>query len=147
VFVTLTARNLNTHLTIIARGEHPNTQQKLHQAGANRTVMTTAIGARWITTMITRPSAVEFLELVADTHILDAELDEIALSPGHKLTGQTVGRVVAGWPHTLLIVAIKEAAGKMTFRPDSNYELKPNDIVILLRESEAIRQFRQREGI
>jgi voltage-gated potassium channel len=147
VFVTLTARNLNAGLTIIARGEHPDTQKKLHQAGANRTVMTTAIGARWIASMITRPSAVEFLELVADTHILDAELDEIELSPGHKLAGQTVGQIVAGWPHTLLIVAVKEAAGRMTFRPDSNYQLKPNDIVILLGESEAIRQFRIRERI
>jgi len=147
VFVTLTARNLNATLTIIARGEHPSTQKKLHQAGANRTVMTSALGARWMATMITRPSAVEFLELVADTHILDAELDEITLVPEHKLVGQTIGQVVANWPHTLLIVAVKEAAGKMTFRPDSNYELKPGDTVILLGEGEAIRQFRQREEV
>ncbi|MCE9556085.1 MAG: NAD-binding protein [Planctomycetes bacterium] len=147
VFLTLTARNLNSKLTIIARGEHPNTQQKLYQAGANQAVMTAAIGARWIATMITRPSAVEFLELISDKQLLDAELDEITLDAGHKMVGQNIGDVVANWPHTLLIVAVKETAGKMTFRPDSKYVLKSGDTVILLGETEAILRLREREGI
>lgn len=95
VFLTLTARNLNSKLMIIARGENPSTQQKLHQAGANRVVMTAAIGARRMATMITRPSAVEFLELISDRQLLDAELDEITLEKGHKLWGK---ESVMSWP-------------------------------------------------
>jgi len=34
VFLTLTARNMNPELRIIARGEHPRTEKKLFQAGA-----------------------------------------------------------------------------------------------------------------
>jgi voltage-gated potassium channel len=147
VFLTLTARNLNKKLMIIARGEHPTTQQKLHQAGADRTVMTAAINARWIATMITRPSAVEFLELLSDNQLLEAELDEIVLAPGHQLVGRTIADVVSHWPHTLLIVAVKEVRGKMTFRPDPGYMLATGDIVILLGETEAIRGLREREGI
>ena len=147
VFLTLTARNLNSKLMIIARGEHPSTQQKLHQAGADRAVMTAAIGARWIASMITRPSAVEFLELLSDTQLMDAELDEITLNETHPLAGRRIGEVVANWPHTLLIVAVKEAAGKMTFRPEPNYVLAANDTVILLGESESIRRLREREAI
>jgi len=147
VFLTLTARNLNPKLMIIARGENPSTQKKLHQAGADRTVMTAAIGARWIATMITRPSAVEFLELISDKQQLDAELDEIVIEAGHKLAGRRIGDVVADWPHTLLIVAVKAAGGKMTFRPDASYELKVADTVILLGETDAIRRLREREAI
>src|SRR5258708_31497175 len=35
VFITLTARNLNRNLLIIARGEQPSTEKKLLQAGGN----------------------------------------------------------------------------------------------------------------
>ncbi|MCE9545175.1 MAG: NAD-binding protein [Planctomycetia bacterium] len=147
VFLTLTARNLNSKLWIIARGEQPGTQKKLRQAGANRAVMTAAIGARWIASMITRPSTVEFLELVSDTETLDAVLDEIVLQASHRLVGRSVGEVVADWPHTMLIVAVKGASGQMTFRPDPGYALAAGDTLILLGEGEAIRQFRLSEGI
>jgi voltage-gated potassium channel len=142
VFLTLTARNLNKDLMIIARGEHPSTQQKLHQAGANRAVMTAAIGARWIASMITRPSAIEFLELLADAQGMEAEMDEIVLDDDHRFTGRQISEVVANWPHTLLIVAVKDASGKMIFRPDANYVLRARDTVILLGQSESIRQLR-----
>ncbi len=45
VFITLTVRNLNRDLQIIARGEQPSTQKKLVQAGADRVVLPATIGA------------------------------------------------------------------------------------------------------
>ncbi|WP_158809099.1 TrkA family potassium uptake protein, partial [Beijerinckia sp. L45] len=45
VFITLSARGLNRELTIIARGEAPTTEKKLLQAGADRVVLPTRIGA------------------------------------------------------------------------------------------------------
>ena len=36
VFLTLTARNMNPHIHILARGEHPQTEKKLLQAGTTR---------------------------------------------------------------------------------------------------------------
>src|SRR5258707_3205893 len=39
VFITLTARNLNRNLRIIARGEQPSTEKKLLQAGGNEIVL------------------------------------------------------------------------------------------------------------
>ncbi len=45
VFITLSARSLNRELTIIARGEAASTEGKLIQAGADRVVLPTRIGA------------------------------------------------------------------------------------------------------
>jgi voltage-gated potassium channel Kch len=41
VFITLSARSLNPHLHIIARGEVPSTESKLIQAGADQVVLPT----------------------------------------------------------------------------------------------------------
>ena len=64
VFITLTARQLNAKVQIIARAERATTQKKLHQAGANHVVLPAAIGAHRIVSILTNPSAVEFAELV-----------------------------------------------------------------------------------
>ena len=45
VFITLSARNMNPRIQIIARGGLPSTERKLLQAGANRVVLPAHIGA------------------------------------------------------------------------------------------------------
>lgn len=57
VFITLSARNLNAGLEIIARGEMPSTERKLRHAGANQVVLPTHIGAERIARMILFPAS------------------------------------------------------------------------------------------
>ena len=45
VFITLTARELNSELEIIARGESPSTERKLLRSGANKVVLPAARSA------------------------------------------------------------------------------------------------------
>jgi len=79
VFITLTSRNLNPKLQIIARGESLATQRKLHQAGADRVVLPASIGAQRIAAIITRPSTIELLELVAGQTMMDVEVNEVII--------------------------------------------------------------------
>jgi voltage-gated potassium channel len=53
VFITLTARNLNSELIIVARGEFPSTEKKLRQAGADHVVLPAEIGALRLSHIIT----------------------------------------------------------------------------------------------
>jgi voltage-gated potassium channel len=46
VFITLTARALNEKLRIVARMEHPYTEDKLRRAGANEVISPHAVGGR-----------------------------------------------------------------------------------------------------
>ena len=60
VFITLTARELNPKLMILARGELPSTEKKLRLAGANQVVLPAAISALRMSHMITHPATMEF---------------------------------------------------------------------------------------
>ena len=68
VFVTITAREMNPDVTIIARGENPRTEKKLLGCGADRVVLPTAIGAQKVAQLITRPTAENILEQLEDLH-------------------------------------------------------------------------------
>jgi voltage-gated potassium channel len=55
VFITLSVRGLNAGLQIIARGELPSTGKKLLQAGADKVVLPTHIGAERIAELVLSP--------------------------------------------------------------------------------------------
>ncbi|MEZ6090261.1 MAG: potassium channel family protein [Pirellulaceae bacterium] len=66
VFITLTARNLNNKLQIIARAEKQSTEKKLRQAGANKVVLPTIVGAKQMVRLVTRPTTADLMELVSE---------------------------------------------------------------------------------
>ena len=142
VFITLTARNLNRDLTIIARAEHPTTERKLRQAGANRVVMPAAIGAQQMSRMITRPSTADLMELVAEQSNLDVELDELAIGGDSPLVGKSIRQTEAHAKYGLLLVSIKQSSGAMIFNPDADQLLAQGDIIILMGRYTDIERFR-----
>ncbi len=118
VFVTLTARDLNPSIQIIARAEDPTTEKKLMRSGANRVVLPTLIGATKIAHMIVRPSAEDLLqETAGKTHLneelklIGLELTEIELKAESPLVGQRVGNVEVSGQGGFVVVAIKRADG------------------------------------
>lgn len=117
VFITLTARNLNTQVQIICRAEQASTDRKLRQAGASRIVMPTIVSARQMVRMITRPSTADLMELVAESTFLDVELDELLVEDQCRLVGVTVAQTEAHRRHRLLVVAVKQADGACCSTP------------------------------
>jgi voltage-gated potassium channel len=143
VFITLTSRNLNAQLQIIARGELPSTEKKLLQAGANRVVLPAAIGAHRMASMIMRPSTIELLELVSGQSTLDVDIDEIIIAAGSPLAGKTTVDAETRRRHGLLIVAVKKQTGPMIFNPGSDVVFQAGDTIIVMGRVEDIDRFRR----
>jgi voltage-gated potassium channel len=61
VFITLSARNMNSELQIIARGEATSTERKLLHAGADKVIMPTHIGAERMAELILFPATANFV--------------------------------------------------------------------------------------
>ena len=143
VFIALTARNLNVSLNIIARAEQPTTQKKLMQAGANHVVLPAAIGAQRMAAMVTHPSAVDFLELVAGKGRLDVEIDEYEVGSNSKLNGKSVREIEASNQHGLLAIALRDPAGGLLFNPEKSLVVKAGQALVLMGKLDAMRQFRR----
>ncbi len=143
VFITLTARNLNRRLRIIARGEQFSTRKKLIQAGADRVILPAAIGAQQIAHMILRPSTVELLELVTTPGMIDYHLDEVQIPEGSAIVGQTIQQIDARRRYGLLVVAVKRADGQMHFNPGPELAFQPGDTIIVMGKQSDLERFRQ----
>jgi voltage-gated potassium channel len=142
VFITLTARNLNPKVTIIARGEFPSTEKKLIQAGADRVVLPAAAGALRMAAMITRPAALELIEVVAGRQIAEVEVDEVTIPERSPLVGMSVGQSQARSRYGLLIVAFRRTGGKLEFNPGGDALFEAGASVVVMGSQADIDRFR-----
>jgi voltage-gated potassium channel len=142
VFITLTARELSPGLKIIARAEQPSTQKKLRQAGADHVIMPAAIGAHRIVSLLTNPTAVEFVELVTQRSSLAIEMDDIPVRPDSPLAGQTLRDSDIGRRTGVIVVAIKRSDGRVEFPPSGDHPFEPGDSIVLLGRRSNLEQFR-----
>lgn len=142
VFLTLTVRNMSPDITIVARGEHPRTEKKLLQAGANEVVMPAIIGAERIADIIVRPEASDLLRCVGHESGLNAELEEFKFTSDSPFIGRTV-REAEEQAEQLMIVAVRRADGETIFNPKDNEGLLVGDVAIVMGPEADIEQFYQ----
>jgi voltage-gated potassium channel len=146
VFITLTARNLNPQIEIVARAEQQSTEKKLRQAGADRVVLPTIVGSRQMARMITSPTSADLIDLVTQRGFIDLQLDELQISIGSRLIGLSVSETEARRHHNLLVVAIKRADGSLLFNPGGEQRLVLHDVIILMGHQLEIEAFRKKFG-
>ena len=146
LFITLTARNLNGDIYIVAKCDFPTSEKKFRQAGANRVVMPSTIGARSMARMILKPSTADFVELVAETKRLDVDLDELRVPEGCLLDGVRV-RAARVDHYRLLFVAVKRSDGELIFNPDPDFKFRGGDILLTMGTVEGLASFREAYGL
>ena len=141
VFITLTARNLNRDVQIIARAENASTETKLQQAGANKIVMPAATSARYMLRLITRPSTAHLIELMGERSFQDYEMDELEITEDSPIVGKSVRDSQVHYVHKLLVVAVKQGDDSMVFNPGGDYQFQAHDTAIVMGKQGDIDSF------
>lgn len=139
VFITLSARNLNHTLTIIARGVAPSTEGKLLQAGADRVVLPEHIGAERIASLILRPTARALFtaspqlgQIEADLAECGLQVEEFSVPANSNLVGLTLADLETKGSSAFLIVSIVREDGTVVDRPTLGTAIQTGDTLISL---------------
>jgi Trk K+ transport system NAD-binding subunit len=139
VFITLSARSLNAHVQIIARGEAPTTESKLFHAGADKVVLPTHIGAERITELILFPSTESVLFDIREVGTIKRNLNDFGLdlevvTAGARgaLTGLTVGEAERRGSSAFFIVQIDRSTGQSIQHPGEDVRIEPGDLILLV---------------
>jgi voltage-gated potassium channel Kch len=142
VFVTLSARNMNKDLEIIARGEAANTKSLLLRAGASAVVEPTHIGAERIAQLILFPRTSRFTDdsermrlLGMGLRTLGLELEVMPVAAGSTFAGATIEAIEREALGGLFVVAVNRRAGQVITRPDPATVIEPGDGVVVITRS------------
>jgi voltage-gated potassium channel len=131
VFITLTARSLNPHLFIVARGAEPGSEQKLLRAGADRVESPYELGGRKMAQAILRPNVATFIELAMKEEV-DLSMEEIPVAPSSPLVGVALKDSGIRQKLNIIVVSIKRASGDMIFNPSPGTAIHAGDTLIAL---------------
>jgi voltage-gated potassium channel Kch len=139
VFITLSARVLNPNLSIVARGELPSTESKLLQAGADKVVLPTHIGAERIAELLLHEESARFIESVERSHGFQRvlhnfgmELEVITAAPQSPAVKMTVAAIERQAKGAFFIVQINRRDGDTHTAPPASAVVDEGDGVVLI---------------
>jgi voltage-gated potassium channel Kch len=138
VFITLSARNLNKDIEIIARGEAASTKSKLLRAGASAVVEPTHIGAERIAQLILFPRSAKLTDtqqmrmLGTGLRTLGLELEILPVVAGSPFAGQSVREIETSASGTLFVVALNRRDGQTINRPSPEQVVEAGDGVVMI---------------
>ncbi len=151
VFITLTARELNPKLLILARGDLPETEHKLRLAGADHVILLATTSALRMINLITRPTTLDYLGQSSDrTHLiellmqLDLQIDELPILPDSPLKGLTLAALEAEANGAFIVIALRDNGGRIDASPALNLTLQAGDTAIVLGHQTSISFFAKR---
>jgi voltage-gated potassium channel len=143
VFITLSARNLNPMIEIIARGEAPTTEGKLRHAGADKVVLPTHIGAERIAELILYPHTAGLLrnsermrEIERAMNAIGLEMEMVVVPQDGALTGTLVAEAERRGGGRFMIVQINRREGEIVTDPPANMRIEAGDGVALVIRGE-----------
>lgn len=151
VFITLTARELNPYLKILARGELPTTERKLRLAGADHIVLPDTISAIQMANLITRPTGLDFLNNVDERSYLnellanlEVQMEELQITPQSQFIGKTLMELQVRGKGTFIVVALRRVNDRLIFHPSASQLLDTEDALIIIGHQDKIPQFAER---
>jgi len=141
LFVTVTARQLNPQVRIVAKGIDVKSHEKMVRAGADYAVSPTFIGGMRMVSQMVRPAAVTFLDMMLRERDKAYRVDEVTIGPGSPLAGKALDASGVREKREALLVAVKREGGPgYVFNPPADTVLREKDVLVFITTPESRRE-------
>lgn len=147
VFVTLTVRELNPGLFVVARAETERSERTLRHAGADKVISPYAMGGHRMAQAALRPAVVDIIELATHHQSLELQMEEVTIPPGSPCEGTTLKDSKLCEQPGVIVVAIKRASGRMIFNPFPEERIEAGDRLVALAEALRLKELERQVGV
>ncbi len=141
LFLTLSARSLNSKLYILTRATIPSSIPKMQRAGADKVINPYEAAGTKLARQAMAPGVVEFIELILNRGNLDLALETITIQASSRAEGKSIIDLEVRKNFNIIITAVEQTNGEANFNPDPNYKFKANDKLIALGTVENLAAF------
>lgn len=128
IFITLTARELRSDLTIVARASVEDSESKLRRAGADRIVSPYKTSGSQMVRLALHPQVTGVVDVAPEYR-----MEEIEVTVGCPAAGSTIDQVRGG----TTVVALRRD-GAIEPQPDDGTVLCDGDVVVAIGETPAL---------
>jgi len=140
LFVTLSSREMNPDLFIVARARQDDSVGKLSRAGADRVVNPQELGAARMASFVVQPNVAEFVDVVMHERSMDFRMREVEIAPDSRVAGTTLRDANFRQKAGVLVLALRGDDGVFATNPDPDMVLHPHHVIVAVGTAEALQE-------
>ena len=142
VYVTLTARELNPAIKIVARASGEAVANKLYRAGADYVVMPDVMGGMYMANLLIRPEAVQFMELLNGIGEEKLRVDEFHYERfKNSYKGMLLGDLLKHNTSGAAVIGFKDTKNGFEVNPPETRQLSEGDVLIVIGKDAQLKAF------
>ena len=129
IFITLTARELRTDITIVARASVEDSESKLRRAGADRIVSPYKTSGSEMVRLTVQPQVTGVVEVAPEYR-----MEEIEVTVGCEAVGRKLEEIRG----SSTIVALRGRDGTVEPHPPADTVLRDGDVLVAMGETRVL---------
>lgn len=129
IFITLTARELRSDITIVARASVEDSESKLRRAGADRIVSPYKASGSQMVRLALHPQVTGVVDVAPEYR-----MEEIEVTVGCEAVGRTIDEVRG----EATVVALRQGEGAVVPQPPGGSVLSEGDVLVAIGETAAL---------
>lgn len=143
LYITVSAKNINPGISVVARAVNPEMKPKLERVGADHVVSPNQIGGLRMASEILRPNVVTFLDKMLRAKDRSVRFGEVVVEKGSQLEGKTLADSGMHNKTKLLAIAVKSTEDHdYIYNPSGSYKLKEGTVLIVIGNNEKIKELK-----
>ncbi|MBL0328570.1 MAG: potassium channel protein [Bacteroidetes bacterium] len=144
LFIVLSAKTLNSKLTIISRASEDNTDKKLKIAGATNVIMPDKLGGAHMASLVMKPDVMEFVDYITGQGGDNIRLEEITFDNlPQAYQNKTIRDLEIRNKSGANIIGFKTAAGDYVINPSADTKIIPDAKLFVLGTNEQIGKLKE----
>jgi voltage-gated potassium channel len=143
VYVTLTIRQINPNVQVVARASNESTISKLKVAGANRVILPNMLGGRKMAKIITKPALMDFVDMITGQGQSHLHLEQIDCVANESLVGKTLRELNIRSRTGVLVLGTQDATGNFELNPNVNKIISRDEKLFVIGTAEQMKKFQQ----
>ncbi|WP_250434012.1 potassium channel family protein [Hanstruepera flava] len=139
LFVVLSARQINSKMTIISRASLETSYKKLKLAGANNVILPDKIGGDHMASLVVVPDLIEFIDNLSIVGKANINIEEVEVSKLYDVsTVKTIRDLDLRRKTGCNVIGYKNGDGEYVVNPEADQKLMPGSKIIVLGRPEQI---------
>lgn len=130
LFITITSKDLNPKVRVVARVNRPEGAQRMRRGGADIVVAPSLIAGNRMALSAVKPASVAFVQTLIEKNDVSFELEELEVSSGSPLAGVQLKESRLRENFNTHVLAIQRN-GNVIVNPSPGEVLFPGDVLIL----------------
>ena len=143
LFVTLSARSLNTSARIVSKIVEDHAGAKMLKAGATSVVNPAMIGGRRMASELVRPEVNEFLDQMLRDKTKNLRIEEAIVPERSSLVGVSLKDSPIRRETKLLVIAVRDKDRTFVYNPDPDHLIDGGTTLIVMGDAESVTKLRK----